>query len=75
MPITSTSLTVRGQSSPRFHVEAWLPFRNCDMGYLELSFMQIKTNRALRNTARNWRSSWEITDYTPFWGAIAEVGK
>ena len=34
MIIISTSLTVRGQPLPRFHVEAWLPFRNCEMAYL-----------------------------------------
>ena len=33
MIIISTSLTVRGQPSPRFHVEAWLPFKNCEMVY------------------------------------------
>ena len=27
MIIISTYLTVPGQPSPRFHVEAWLPFR------------------------------------------------
>ena len=31
--ITSNSVTVPGQPSPRFHVEAWLPFRNCEMDY------------------------------------------
>ena len=31
--IISTSLTVRTQPSPRFHVKAWLPFRNCEMDY------------------------------------------
>ena len=30
---TSTSLTVRAQLLPRFNVEAWLPFRNCEMNY------------------------------------------
>ena len=34
MSIICISLTVRAQPSPRFHVEAWLPFRNCEMGYL-----------------------------------------
>ena len=29
----STSLTVPGQPSPRFHVEAWLPFRNREMDH------------------------------------------
>ena len=33
MMIISTSLTVPAQSSPRFHVEAWFPFRNCEMDY------------------------------------------
>ena len=31
--INSTSLTVPTQPSPRFHVEAWLPFRNREMDY------------------------------------------
>ena len=29
----STSLNVTGQPSPRFHVEAWLLFRNSEMDY------------------------------------------
>ena len=33
MIIISTSLTVPAQPSRRFHVEAWLPFRNCEMDY------------------------------------------
>ena len=33
MIIISTSLTVPTQPSPRFHLEAWLPFRNCEMDY------------------------------------------
>ena len=33
MIIISTSLTVPGQPSPRFHVEAWLCFRNREMDY------------------------------------------
>ena len=33
MIIVSTSLTVPTQPSPRFHVEAWLPFRNCEKDY------------------------------------------
>ena len=33
MIIISTSLTKPGQPSPRFHVDAWLPFRNCEMVY------------------------------------------
>ena len=35
MSIISTSLTVPGQPSPRFHVEAWLPFRNHEVDYIE----------------------------------------
>ena len=35
MSIVSTSLTVPEQSSPRFRVAAWLPFRNREMGYSE----------------------------------------
>ena len=33
MIIISTSLTVPTQPSPRFHVKAWLPFRNREMDY------------------------------------------
>ena len=29
----STSLTAPGQPRPRFHVEAWSPFRNREMDY------------------------------------------
>ena len=36
MIIISTSLTVPGQHSPQFHVEAWLPFRNREMDYYVL---------------------------------------
>ena len=34
MSIISTFFVVPGQPSPRFHVEAWLPFRNSEMDYL-----------------------------------------
>ena len=37
MIIISTSLTVPGQPSLRFHVEAWLPFSNREMDYLLFS--------------------------------------
>ena len=33
MSFVSNSLTVQGQLSSRFHVEAWLPFRNFEMVY------------------------------------------
>ena len=33
MSTISTSLTVPGKPSSRFHVEAWLPFRNCEIDY------------------------------------------
>ena len=33
MIIISTSLTVPDQPSPRFNVEAWLPFRSCEIDY------------------------------------------
>ena len=33
MSIISTSQTVHGQPSSRFHVEAWLPSRNCETVY------------------------------------------
>ena len=39
--IISTSLTVPGQPSPRFHVEVWLPFRNCEMDYLLYVFLKM----------------------------------
>ena len=38
MIIISTSLTVPTQPSPRFHVEAWLPFRNREMDYCIFNF-------------------------------------
>ena len=31
MSVSSTSLIVPGKPLPRFHEEAWLPFRNCEM--------------------------------------------
>ena len=34
MSIISTSLTVPGQPSLPLHLEAWLPFRNREMDYL-----------------------------------------
>ena len=33
MIIISTPLTAPTQPSPRFHAEAWLPFRNREMDY------------------------------------------
>ena len=36
--IISTSLTVPGKPSHRFHVEAWLPFRNREMDFFFSSF-------------------------------------
>ena len=41
MSIFSTSLTVRGQPSPRFRVEAWLPFRNREMNFYNLRLVAI----------------------------------
>ena len=41
MIIISTSLTVPTQPSPRFHVEAWLPFRNREMNYLAVKIYEI----------------------------------
>ena len=38
MSIICTSLTVRTQPSPRFHVEAWLPFRNVKWAILQHVF-------------------------------------
>ena len=42
MLFISTSLTVPGQPSPRFHVEAWLHFRNRGKRAF-LILLQIKT--------------------------------
>ena len=42
--IISTLLTVRGQPSPQFHVEAWLPFRNREMDY---SLVNIQSEHLL----------------------------
>ena len=33
----NTSLTVPTQPSPRFHIEALLPFMNCEMDYLQFA--------------------------------------
>ena len=41
MIIISTSLTVIGQPSPRFHVEAWLPFRNCEIVYYQVKIAYV----------------------------------
>ena len=45
MIIIFTSLTVPGQPSPRFHVEAWLPFGNCEMDYCCLLGRDMSRNR------------------------------
>ena len=37
----STSLTVSSQSSPRFHVEARLPFKNCEIDYSAAVMLRI----------------------------------
>ena len=36
MIVISTTVTVRGQPSRRFRVEAWLPFRNYEIDYLQV---------------------------------------
>ena len=46
MIIISTSLTVPTQPSPRFHTEAWLPFRNREMDYS--SFVVVTEEEILR---------------------------
>ena len=43
MIIISTSLTVPTQPSPRFHVEACLPFRNCEKDYCYLFRADVPT--------------------------------
>ena len=45
MIIISTSLTVPTQPSPRFHVEAWLPFRNRDLNETESFIVKHNTSR------------------------------
>ena len=54
MIIISTSLTVRGQLSPRFHVEAWLPFRNCEMDYCIICSKKYLEGYAVLN--------WQLID-------------
>ena len=44
----STSLTVPGQPSPRFHVEAWLPFRNREMELFFNVNLALNTHVTLR---------------------------
>ena len=45
MSIISTSPTVRRQPSPRFHVEAWLPFRNREIDYSAWAFKGTTVGR------------------------------
>ena len=47
----STSLTKPGQPSPRFQVEAWLPFRNCEMVY----YLRYANRRVLFKRANQLR--------------------
>ena len=61
MIIISTSLTVPTQPSPRFHVEAWLPFRNCE-----------KTPSKELPTAQKWR--WSMVNSVT-WSAIIAHNK
>ena len=49
MIIISTSLTVPTHPLPRFHVEAWLPFRNREMDYYWCKFHVYIFYRFLRN--------------------------
>ena len=51
MSIISTSLTVPGKPSPRFHIEAWLPSRNCEMDYHPL-FVHVRKRGTRRAPAR-----------------------
>ena len=51
MSFISTSLTVRGQPSPWFHVEAWLPFGNCEMDYYMVpSSFRLQTKKYMSET-------------------------
>ena len=50
MIIISTSLTVPTPPSPRFHVEAWLPFRNREMNCTPLSnYASVPTKNNLKS--------------------------
>ena len=51
--IISTSLAVPVQSSPRFHVEAWLPFGNREMDYSvhDMDSLAVKISDANNETA------------------------
>ena len=59
-----TSQTVRGQPSPRSHVETWLPFRNCEMDYLDneqsLSKETTKSSSQLWKTFKTVGCLWNI---------------
>ena len=44
MSIICAFLTVLTQPWPRFHVEVWLPFRNCEMDYYVQNITLINSN-------------------------------
>ena len=56
MIIISTSLTVPTQPSPRFHVEAWLPFKNREMDYYYYNgfFSNFGTKRKVDQSKVKW---------------------
>ena len=59
MIIISTSLTVPGQPSSRFHVEDWLPFRNLERAIdIIPAFV-----RDMENVERHWISAWKIMEF------------
>ena len=75
MIIIFTSLTVRGQPSPRFYVEAWLPFRNCEMDYCDRvvnceiewwrTLTELRSNlRSFKDVHASWRKSMQIVGQT-----------
>ena len=58
--IISTSLTVQGQPSPRFHVEACFPFRNREWTIVTIEcavVIFVQTNRRHTLPARNKRKN------------------
>ena len=57
MIIISTSQTVLGQPSPRFHIEAWLPFRNCEMDYLLIE-KPVLPSHTLNNMNSSIKKIW-----------------
>ena len=76
--IISTSLTVRGQPSPRFHAEVVLPFRNCEIDWVEYHLFwnhtrDCKIERAAQNAGitSNFKIGMINCNWTE-WSAICQ---